>query len=90
LLFARLLVDLFDAANGSNYRLPSLSDLGAYLGRSDAPVEFPSAADGPIRYEQFRALFARVISGPWADDEQRQRAFHHLEAFDRFYAINPG
>jgi hypothetical protein len=85
LLFIRLLVDLFDASNGSDYRLPSLEDLGACLGRGEATVEFPLAGEGSESYQHFRELFSRILSGPWADDEQRQIAHEQLNPFDQFY-----
>jgi hypothetical protein len=85
LLFVRLLVDLFDAANRDDYRLPSLTDMASYLGRSGTGIAFPSTDEDPETYCHFRELFDRILSGPWAGAAQRQDALEHLKPFDDFY-----
>jgi hypothetical protein len=85
LLFVRVLVDLFDLSNSRQYRLPSLSDLGACLGREEAGITFPSADEGSESYRHFRRLLERILSGPWAGTGERQAAVEQLKAFDDFY-----
>jgi hypothetical protein len=84
LLFIRLLIDVFDASERDGYRLPSLMNMGAYLGRDDTPVVFPPADEGGP-YQDFRELLERILSGPWAQDGQRQEVFEDLKQFDDFY-----
>jgi hypothetical protein len=86
LLFIRLLVDLFDASRSNDYRLPSLSDLGACLGRPEPEIAFPSVEEGSEGYLYFRQRVERILSGPWADDRQRQMASSQLRPFDQFYS----
>jgi hypothetical protein len=85
LLLVRVLVDLFDASNSSEYHLPSLSDLGACLGREEAGVTFPFADGGVESYRHFRTLLERILSGPWAVADARQAAVEQLKVFDDFY-----
>lgn len=85
LLFIRLLVDVFDAPNTTDYRLPSLSDLGACLSGPGGKVTFPSASEGAEKYRYFRGQLERVLSGPWAEAAQRAEILHRLEPFDAFY-----
>jgi hypothetical protein len=85
LLFVRLLVDLFDGAHRGEYRLPSLTDLGECLGREEGRVAFPSANDGSESYDHFRRALERILSGPWAEEGERDAAFDELKPFDEFY-----
>ncbi len=85
LVFVRLIIDLFDQANASRYRLPTLAELGASLGRSTTPVTFPGVSEGAERYKYFRQLLGRVVEGPWCSPGQRGAVFDSLKAFDRFY-----
>ena len=85
LLFVRLLVELFDASRSREYRLPSLIDLGTCLGRREAEIAFPSGKEGPERYRRFREQLERILSGPWANTDQRQMAIEGLKPFDQFY-----
>jgi hypothetical protein len=87
LLFVRVLVDLFDVSNSSKYRLPTLSDLGASLGRGETGVKFPSANEGSDSYRHFRELLERILSGPWAEAGECQVALEQLKAFDDFYLV---
>ena len=85
LLLVSLFVAVFDRERAGAYRLPSLGELGSFLGDSAAPVRYPPPEDGAHEYPQFRRRLSKALAGPWVSEQQQQLTADALRPFDRFY-----
>jgi hypothetical protein len=85
LLFISLLVELFDREHLADYRLPSLADMAAWLGKPDAPVRFPEGDAAEKEYRDFRGLLGRALRGTWVSHRQLELAVGALAPFDRHF-----
>ena len=91
LLLVVVFVELFDRDRSASYRLPSLQEMGKFLGDDSGAVRFPAGEAGATEYRSFRELLGRALAGPWLAGRQHDLAAGALASFDRFYGYDdPG
>lgn len=89
LLLIRVLIDLF-AREEFDYKMPSLTEMAASVGTSDARVTYPDpSGEVSAMYADFRHKLDLIIDGPWSEGGDSIRMRAAVRPFDTYYGVDP-